>query len=241
MVNWTRINPRGECPYLLKTTPEVIFTFDDGMESVYSLAFPAMRARGIPGVAYITTDWIGTTGFMSSEQLVELINAGWDISNHTMSHPGLDLLTKEEQRAELVGARTVLQNIGAGDAANHIAYPFGRSNADTHAVMTEEGFKTGRESGTGRFDLPCNWFLLDCDAATTLPTMLSFLDDVKARNKTLIFMFHGLAVDGDDALSYTPDSFEAILDYVIAQRILPLTITQLYECGQHTIHVPIPW
>ena len=46
---------RGEQPLPEKA---VLLTFDDGLRSVYTHAFPVLRAYRIPAVAAIVTDWI---------------------------------------------------------------------------------------------------------------------------------------------------------------------------------------
>jgi hypothetical protein len=60
--------------------------FDDARETVYSVAFPLMRERGLVGVLPIISGLVGTSGYMTIAQINELFRAGWDIINHTHTH-----------------------------------------------------------------------------------------------------------------------------------------------------------
>lgn len=64
----------------------IILRFDDAYESVYTIAFPLMQARGLVGVLGVISSYIGQVGYMNAAQIQELANAGWEIANHSHQH-----------------------------------------------------------------------------------------------------------------------------------------------------------
>ena len=97
--------------------------FDDGLLSTYTNAFPVMKERGLVGkVALVTSivgndfysiKWDTTTPCMNLEQLKELIDAGWEIASHTVTHPyRFDQLSLEETRWELEESKQwIIENL----------------------------------------------------------------------------------------------------------------------------------
>ena len=106
----------------------VMITFDDGDISVYTTAFPIMHKYGLTGVVYIVGNYMGTEGYMSADQIKELVAAGWEVGSHSRSHRDLTRLAPEVQRMEIVEARKVLQE-ATGDEVLSFAYPFGLMNS----------------------------------------------------------------------------------------------------------------
>jgi len=106
----------------------VVITFDDGDISVYTTAFPILQKYGLTGVVYIVNNYMGTEGYMSADQIKELIAAGWEVGSHSRSHRDLTKLEPSIQRAEIVTAREVLQE-ATGSPVLTFAYPFGIMNS----------------------------------------------------------------------------------------------------------------
>jgi peptidoglycan/xylan/chitin deacetylase (PgdA/CDA1 family) len=106
----------------------VILTFDDGDISVYTTAFPIMQKYGLTGVTYIVGNYMGTSGYMTADQIKELVAAGWEVGSHSRSHRDLTRLAPAVQRVEIVEARKVLQE-ATGSPVLTFAYPFGIMNS----------------------------------------------------------------------------------------------------------------
>lgn len=106
----------------------VVITFDDGDISVYKTAFPIMQKYGLTGVVYIVGNYMGTDGYMSADQIKELVAAGWEVGSHSRSHRDLTSLEPDIQRVEIVDARKELQK-ATGSPVLTFAYPFGIMNS----------------------------------------------------------------------------------------------------------------
>lgn len=91
---------------------DVMFTFDDGGESFYTKAAPILEKYGFKGISFISTKYIGTTGFLTAEQVKALAERGHIIGSHSHSHPEIfTKLSKEEVREEWRKSYKILQSI----------------------------------------------------------------------------------------------------------------------------------
>ncbi len=83
----------------------ITITFDDGLESVFSNAYPIMKKHDIRGNVAVIVDSVGKPGYMSLEQLRELSQNGWSIVSHSMTHRDLLALSPQEVESELRESR----------------------------------------------------------------------------------------------------------------------------------------
>lgn len=67
----------------------VMITFDDGFRSVYDYAFPIMKEFGFIGVLCVYPSFIGAGNAMTWEQINEMIQAGWSVESHSMTHANI--------------------------------------------------------------------------------------------------------------------------------------------------------
>lgn len=63
------------------------FTFDDGGESFYRVIAPILEKYGYRGVFFVSTSYIDTEKFLTTEQIKELHQRGHIIASHSHSHP----------------------------------------------------------------------------------------------------------------------------------------------------------
>lgn len=127
----------------------LVLTFDDGYESVYSLAWPRMRAAGFSGTVFLITDYCGKTNqwpgqgadvppspLMRWEQVLEMTAEGCEFGAHTRTHPNLAVCTSQEATEQLTSARDRIQAI-TGAAAEVFAYPYGETDARTKGLVSQ--------------------------------------------------------------------------------------------------------
>jgi peptidoglycan/xylan/chitin deacetylase (PgdA/CDA1 family) len=117
-------------------------TFDDGFADTVTTALPLMAERGLTGLAFVLPGhldggsplaWPEVAGeaarrprlmrSMDWAMLETLVEAGWEIGSHTMSHPRLPGLPDEALAQELLDSRRAVEaRLGRCDL---LAYPFG--------------------------------------------------------------------------------------------------------------------
>lgn len=66
--------------------PGIILSFDDGYEDNYSVALRCLEMFGFTGWFMVSSDLVGTNGYMDSEQLQKLLSVGHVIGDHTATH-----------------------------------------------------------------------------------------------------------------------------------------------------------
>jgi hypothetical protein len=73
-----------------KNKPRVVVGFDDNIITQYTVAYPYMSARNVPGTIYSVQDWVGRgANDMTLANLQTVYAAGWDIAPHTKTHVGI--------------------------------------------------------------------------------------------------------------------------------------------------------
>jgi peptidoglycan/xylan/chitin deacetylase (PgdA/CDA1 family) len=115
-----------------------VLTFDDGYIDNYTNAFQIAEKYGFTGTVFMVTDWIDGTGYLSKEQLREMSKQGWQIEAHTVSHPKLNEITKEQLKSELLESKRVLEEI-LSYPVTYLAYPYG--------IYTEQIIQEAKEAG----------------------------------------------------------------------------------------------
>ncbi len=108
----------------VESRKEIFITFDDGNDSDYTIAFPALIERGLKAEFFITVDWIGQPGFVTPNQLREMVSAGMMIGSHGYYHRSWRSLNENQIEYELYEARKTLEKMIAAPVEN-IACPFG--------------------------------------------------------------------------------------------------------------------
>ena len=118
--------------------PDVAFTFDDGGASAL-LAASMLEERGWRGHFYVTTDRVGTPGFLDADGVRDLAARGHVIGSHSHTHPRyMGKLTREELLFEWGHSRELLNEI-LGSPPQSAAIPGGY----LAPVVTETAAATG--------------------------------------------------------------------------------------------------
>lgn len=95
-----------------KTPGTIILTFDDGGSSFYSPIADILDKYQLKGYFFIATKFIGSNGFITSEQIKDLDMRGHIIGTHSHSHPeNMTLLTENELDYEWSHSITILKSI----------------------------------------------------------------------------------------------------------------------------------
>jgi peptidoglycan/xylan/chitin deacetylase (PgdA/CDA1 family) len=91
-------------------------TFDDGLKSHYDVAYPILKEKNFGATFFIVGDhsalkkkFVYDKELMTSEQIQELSDSGFEIGSHTMTHPFLPHLTEEDIEKELKDSKEILE------------------------------------------------------------------------------------------------------------------------------------
>jgi peptidoglycan/xylan/chitin deacetylase (PgdA/CDA1 family) len=123
----------------------VILTFDDGNENIYLNAFPLMKKNSFTGVIYIIANRINADGFLTEDQIRELLSAGWEIGSHGMKHIDL-VLHPDALRDEIGSSKKKIEEV-LGIKVTNFAYPFGTATKTTMDWVKQIGYLAGMGLG----------------------------------------------------------------------------------------------
>jgi peptidoglycan/xylan/chitin deacetylase (PgdA/CDA1 family) len=132
----------------------LVLSMDDGPVQDRRL-IEILERYGIRGTFHLNSGRLGQRGYVDPEEVASLY-AGHEVSTHSVTHPHLDTLSREEIVAEVDFDCSVLSQISGGDVRGH-AYPFGAYNPAVVEVLRELGIAYGRTAGqTRNFRLPAD-------------------------------------------------------------------------------------
>lgn len=144
----------------------VVITIDDGYESTYRHALPALRKHGFPATLFVYTDFIGAGDAVTWPQMQELVSSGLvDIQAHSKSHRNLiersaadadDARYRQNLEAEARVPREVLEK-RLPVKVRHYAYPYGDANEQMLDILTRLQYEIGvtvNPGGNGFFAQP---------------------------------------------------------------------------------------
>lgn len=132
----------------------IIITFDDGYRSVYQQALPIMRPLGFRGVVYLIGNFIGRNNdwdvqlagsrfqHMDRDQLIELVEYGWELGGHTMTHRALPYLSAADLAAEISESYRLVETLSGREPLS-FGYPFGLHSRRVRRAVREAGFRFG--------------------------------------------------------------------------------------------------
>jgi peptidoglycan/xylan/chitin deacetylase (PgdA/CDA1 family) len=123
----------------------VVITFDDGNLDIYQNAFPIMHDMGFVGTFYIVANRLHSNDFVNASQLSEMINDGWEVGSHSMSHVDLTL-DHSVARFEILQSRLTLED-ALGISIHTFAYPYGKIDEFIANQTSEYGYQAAMGLG----------------------------------------------------------------------------------------------
>lgn len=178
----------------------MLITIDDGWKSVYTDAFPVLRAYGYPFTMFLYTTYIDVQGdSMTQQQLRAMMRCGATIGSHSVNH----LYPKKWKRyamesepykhqlqVELLDSRTTLLKL-FGNCSTY-CYPGGYntppmldtlSGSAYQAAFTVEEAKV--ECGKTRSSSTVTWFSATTTTSSAAPSTLMEMPACAPRGRAL--------------------------------------------------------
>lgn len=227
--------------YKQNSKPKCIISFDDGWDDVYLDGFPYLRKHGFKGVNFIVSSYIDDSSRLTTAQVQEMFDAGWDICNHTETHTNLKTghSLQSDVENELTTCRDYIISNGwnRNESARHVAYPQGGYDAKTLAAMEATGMITGRLT-TNRLQanfIDAQYLITRRSHSYTSSeaTYKGWVDQAIEGGGSLQLNYHQIVDDGAGAFDTQVErsQFRDIMDYLDTKRtrIDVVTFTEWYR------------
>lgn len=159
-------------------------TFDDGFRNVFDAALPVLRTRKLRSIQYIVGSLIGGEDawdraigeppqpLMDDTQIREWLAEDQEIGSHTLTHPRLTQIPREQARREIFDSKKLLED-RFGRGIDHFCYPYGDHNDVIVDLVGEAGYASACtvEFGAARVARDTRATALPRVMATNLPSL----------------------------------------------------------------------
>lgn len=116
-------------------------TFDDGLEDVYTVAYPILKERGLPFTVFVTSGFVDKPGYLTREQLLRLaMDPLCTIGSHGTAHRLLPEIGEEAQREEIFQSKQQLEAL-IGREVGIYAYSHGAYTGEILELMPQAGYR----------------------------------------------------------------------------------------------------
>ena len=205
---------------------KLLITFDDGLASTYTTAYPELLSRGLTATFYIITDKVGTAGYVTWANLQTMAANGMDIQCHTQTSTNMTTLTEAQIITSLTNVNTAFTTNSLASPV-HLAYPSGGYNANVITYITSyrstARIATGNYMGKGvnKYIIPS--YIMDTTSKNNNKIQIDY---AVANKRAAAYYGHNVATGDQNPISLI--DFQELLDYAIASGIDVITISGLY-------------
>lgn len=128
----------------------IAITFDDGYENNYTRAYPICKEFGIPATIFIVPALIGTEGYLTWDQVVEMSESGViTIGSHTMTHSWLPDLPEQRLDVEIFDSKRAIES-HIRKTISSFSYPLGGFNEHVRDKVIKAGYKIAVATNPGK-------------------------------------------------------------------------------------------
>jgi peptidoglycan/xylan/chitin deacetylase (PgdA/CDA1 family) len=118
----------------------VALTFDDGRDSDYEVAFPALADAGGAADFFVNTATIDTPGYLSWARIREMERAGLSFQSHSHDHIALLWLPAAALEHQLRQSKSLLED-RLGRPVDFLAVPYGLLNRRVRETARRVGYR----------------------------------------------------------------------------------------------------
>lgn len=129
---------------------QIMICFDDGWKGIYENKEFFIKMKVFPTI-FIAVELIGTDGYMSIQQIKELIELGYHFESHAWTHTGLHTYTGNDLKHELLDSRKWLENT-FNKQFDAICFPQGNYNDEVIRESKAAGYNRLYSSINGGYE-----------------------------------------------------------------------------------------
>jgi peptidoglycan/xylan/chitin deacetylase (PgdA/CDA1 family) len=207
----------------------VLISFDDGWDSVYTIAYPVLTRNNQKATVFVITGSVGNSkNYMNLSELATLYNSGWDVSSHSVNHTDMTKIPEQEMRTEINDSYDWLVDHGFTTSAKFFAYPYGAHNNRTIKALKEKGYVLSRTLEDSEMSDSFKVYqgdslqllrTIELKNITTDEQIRQDIDFAITTNSTIIFTVHKIVdSDADNKTKLLLSTFETMSDYLSLKK-----------------------
>ncbi len=216
-----------------KTIPDklVVFTFDDATASQYSVVAPLLKQYGFGATFFICEfppNFIDSSKYMNWRQIRELDRMGFEVANHTRTHPPVGKLSKENFLDELSYIEAKCDSLDIAKPVT-FAYPGYDLSLAAIELLKEKGYKFARAGGSRPYDPMIDHPLLVPSWAMNSENKKEIMKAFnEARDgKIVVLTIHGVPDSEHPWVNTPPELFREYLRYLSDQHFKVISLRDL--------------
>ncbi|WP_244531650.1 polysaccharide deacetylase family protein [Halogranum amylolyticum] len=192
---------------------KVVLQFDDAVTSQYEVAFKELQKRGWPGGVAVIPDAINSEGNLTTGQMREMRDAGWDMMAHPQAPEPLPAYSKAKQQRIIQQAHNYLDLKGFPEGARHFVAPYNRVSKTTLEIV-EQYHETGFMFGAcpNNAQQPSNMHAISRVMGKDPQGTRRILNLAEEFNQLAVVTWHSIG-DGEE-YETSPADFMNVLDHL---------------------------
>jgi len=218
-----------------KPIPErmVVLTFDDATASQYSVVAPLLKEYGFGATFFICEfppNFADTSKYMNWRQIRELDRMGFEIANHTQSHPAIAKLTDDKIIAQLQYIERKCDSMNIKRPVT-FAYPGYSLSLPAIKILQERGYQFSRAGGSRPYDPQTDHPLLIPSWAMNSTNKPLIMDALKEAHdgKIVVLTIHGVPDVEHPWVNTTPELFKEYLQYLKENHFTVIALRDLAQ------------
>ena len=220
---------------LKKNIPDkvVVLTFDDATASQYNVVAPLLKQYGFGATFFVCefgANFNDSSKYMNWRQIKALYNMGFEVANHTLTHPAVSQLSKEQFIYELNGIEKKCDSLNIHKPST-FAYPGYDLNLPVIETLKEQGYKFARAGGSRPYDPRVDHPLLIPSWAMNADNKKQIMEAFnEAKNgKIVVLTIHGVPDVEHPWVNTPPELFKEYLQYLSENHFQVISLKGLYE------------
>jgi peptidoglycan-N-acetylglucosamine deacetylase len=225
----------GFTQILRKKIPDklVVLTFDDATASHFSVVAPLLKQAGFGGTFFICEfppNCKDSTKYLNWRQIKALDIMGFEVANHTLTHPRMSLLSPGEMREQIEAIERKCDSMHVVRPVT-FAYPGYDLNEQVLQVLQQKNYLFARSGGDRAYDPLTDYPLLIPSWAMTDNNKDQIMGALKeARDgKIVVLTIHGVPDAEHPWVTTSPELFKQYLQYLADNHFRVIALRDLAE------------
>lgn len=209
----------------------VVLTFDDATASQYSIVAPMLKEFGFGATFFVCEfppNFKDSSKYMNWRQIRELDRMGFEVANHTQTHPNVARLSDSQLEEQLSYIEKKCDSLRITKPST-FAYPGYGLNLSVIAALQKRGYLFARAGGSRAYDpltdhpmLVPSWAMNDKNK----PLIMEAFKEAKD-GKVVVLTIHGVPDAEHPWVNTPPELFREYLQYLSDNHFQVISLKDL--------------